>query len=281
VPDLICSTCGKQIQDGASSVCTPALCPACMAATVIATPEDAAIAKITTHADASEGSFREGTPPPVPVPPSLDRRAIRGALIFAASGVVGAIMGYPCLLGGVSAGQGAKLGMLTLLAVCFGPSLGIGAALVGLLLRVFDSPYAGRVPLAGPAAFLIGALPAIPLALKVADFSSSIWSIPITLILANAACGALFGAIRCSLAPHLARPLRGEGRERPASEGAATAFATPKHAAQAKTSAQSVSGDGSFREGPPPHQPVPAPLSLRPEVQPQLERQPMQDAVTE
>jgi hypothetical protein len=208
VPDLICSTCGKRLPGDASSAGTRVLCPACRAAPAIATPDDAAKAKITTHTDASDGSFREGAPPPAPVRASLLREAIRGALIFAASGIAGAFMGSPCLLGIVNMQAAKSEGeALMILAVCLAPGLVIGAVLVGYLLRTSDSSYSGRFPVAGPAAFLVGALLGIPLAFASLGLSDSVWAIPITLILANATCGALFGAIRYSFAPHPPRPL--------------------------------------------------------------------------
>jgi hypothetical protein len=218
--DFICSTCGKRVQGDEPSVGAGVLCPACMAATAIATAEDAARAKITPHRDASDGSFREGAPPPpVPVPASLERQAIRGALIFAASGIGGAIMGSPCLFFGFMA-QGAKSEAegLMIIAACLAPSLGVGAALVGLLLRKFDSSYAGRVPVAGPVAFLVGALLGIALLYYVAEaFAENEWGAPgppllLAPIVANAMCGALFGAIRYSSASPPRLPPGREGR---------------------------------------------------------------------
>jgi hypothetical protein len=213
VPDFICSTCGKRMQGDASSTGTHVLCPACMAATAIATPEDAAIARITTHTDAPGGSIREGAPPPVPVPASLAREAIRGALIFVASGIGGAIMGSPCLCGLVNM-QAAKgdAEVFMILLVCLAPGLVLGAALVGLLLRKYDSSYSGRVPLAGPAAFLVGALLGTPLAFASGYLTSSVDALPVVLFLANAVCGALFGAIRYSSASHPRLPPGREGR---------------------------------------------------------------------
>src|SRR5689334_15150065 len=80
--EFICSNCGKRVQAADSFAGKHVLCPVCNVAmtaplsaqagnspaSAIATPDHAAQAKIALPSSSSDGSFREGEPPP----PSAD-----------------------------------------------------------------------------------------------------------------------------------------------------------------------------------------------------------------
>ena len=112
--EFICQTCGKRVQgdDYIAGKCV--MCPACNVAmtapqatptsvtptsvtptTAMATPEHAALAKVTTHSTPSDGAFSDGLPPLEPRLPSLREATphVMGRMVpFLVAGIIAVIL---------------------------------------------------------------------------------------------------------------------------------------------------------------------------------------------